>query len=231
MTTTAMLTRYRLRPVPWGWLTALAAGWFLATRLLVGIPGDPEIGVLLFRRAALLLGLGAAILTAPETDPPREVLRAGPVPLRRTLALRLAGWLLLAATPVLILAVGHGDIAGWRTIDLVWGALPNFLLVTAAGFLAASRTSVLGGGAAAMAAVVALSTAGRAWPAWFPIQLDSVPGDRHWQSSRAWMIGLGLVLVATALVTEGRTGTRLGVPRRRRGPARPGQAAKVRAGP
>jgi hypothetical protein len=90
--------------------------------------------------------LGAAILTAPETDPPREVLRAGPVPLWRTLALRLAGWLLLGATPVLILAVGHGGIAGWRTTDLVWGALPNFLLVAAVGFLAASRTSVLGGG-------------------------------------------------------------------------------------
>lgn len=56
MTTTAMLARYRLRPVPWGWLTALAAGWFLATRLLVGIPGDPKIGVLLFRRAASCSG-------------------------------------------------------------------------------------------------------------------------------------------------------------------------------
>jgi hypothetical protein len=226
MTTTAALARYRLRPVPWGWLTALAAGWFLATRLLVGIPGDPEIGVLLFRRAAFLLGLGAAILTAPETDPPREVLRAGPVPLWRTLALRLAGWLLLGATPVLILAVGHGGIAGWRTTDLVWGALPNFLLVTAVGFLAASRTSVLGGGAAAMAVVVGLDVAGRAWPAWFPVQLLSVPGDPRWHSSRAWLVGLSLALVV-ALALEARTGAGNGLPRRRRPATRPGSASEA----
>jgi hypothetical protein len=226
MTTTAMLARYRLRPVPWGWLAVLAAGWFLATRLLVGIPGDPEIGVLLFRRAAFLLGLGAAILTAPETDPPREVLRAGPVPLRRTLALRLAGWLLLAATPVLILAVGHGGIVGWRTIDLVWGALPNLLLSSAAGFLAASRTSVLGGGAAAMAVVVGLDVAGRAWPAWFPVQLLSVPGDPRWHSSRAWLVGLSLALVV-ALALEARTGVGNGLPRRRRPSTRPGSASEA----
>jgi hypothetical protein len=226
MTTTAMLARYRLRPVPWGWLTALAAGWFLATRLLVGIPGDPEIGVLLFRRAAFLLGLGAAILTAPETDPPREVLRAGPVPLWRTLALRLAGWLLLGAMPVLILAVGHGGIAGWRTADLVWGALPNFLLVTAVGFLAASRTSVLGGGAAAMAVVVGLDVAGRAWPAWFPVQLLSVPGDPRWHSSRAWLVGLSLALVV-ALALEARTGVGNGLPCRRRPATRPGSASEA----
>jgi hypothetical protein len=227
MTTTAALARYRLRPVPWGWLTALAAGWFLATRLLVGIPGDPEIGVLLFRRAAFLLGLGAAILTAPETDPPREVLRAGPVPLWRTLALRLAGWLLLGAMPVLILAVGHGGIAGWRTTDLVWGALPNLLLSSAAGFLAASRTSVLGGGAAAMAVVVGLDVAGRAWPAWFPVQLLSVPGDPRWQSSRAWLVGLSLTLVVVALALAARTGAGNSLPRRRRPATRSGSASEA----
>jgi hypothetical protein len=174
--------------------------------------------------------LGAAILTAPETDPPREVLRAGPVPLWRTLALRLAGWLLLGATPVLILAVGHGGIAGWRTTDLVWGALPNFLLVAAVGFLAASRTSVLGGGAAAMAVVVGLDVAGRAWPAWLPVQLLSVPGDPRWHSSRAWMVGLSLALVVVALALETRAGSRTGLPGRRRS-ARPGPASEARARP
>ena len=65
-------------------------------------------------------------------------------------------------------------------------------LATAAGFLAAGRTSVLGGGAAALAAVVGLATAGRAWPAWFPVQLGAVPGDPHWQASRAWMVAVSL---------------------------------------
>lgn len=229
--TPATLARYRLRPVPWGWLAVLAGGWLVFTRLLVDLPGDPFMGVTVFRWSALLLGLGGAVLAAPETDPPRELLRAAPVPRWRALALRLAGWLALGAAAILALAVLLDGTAGWAAADLARATLPGFGLATAVGFLAASRTSVLGGGAAAMAAVVALSTAGRAWPARFPIQLDSVPGDRHWQSSRAWMIGLGLVLVAAALVTEGRTGTRLGVPRRRRYPARPGQAAKVRAGP
>ena len=72
--------------------------------------------------------------------------------------------------------------------DLGWGALPNLLLVTAAGFLAARVTSTMGGGAAAFAAVMALDLVGRAWPAGFPIQLLSVPGDPYWQASRAWIV-------------------------------------------
>ena len=108
MTSTLPLVRGRLRPVPWCWLTVLAAGWFLATRVLAGIPGDPASGVVVVRWAAFLLGLGAAILTAPETDPPRDVLRATPLPLWRTLALRLTGWLLLGAVPVVALALEFG---------------------------------------------------------------------------------------------------------------------------
>jgi hypothetical protein len=231
VTPAAALTRYRLRPVPWGWLAVLAGGWLALTRLLVEVPNDPGIGVVVFRWAAMLLGLAGTVLAAPETDPPRDLLRAGPVPRWRALALRLTGWLALGAAAILALAALLDGTAGWAAADLARATLPGFGLATAVGFLAAARTSVLGGGAAAMAAVVALYQAGRAWPAWFPVRLDSVPGDRRWLSSRTWMVGLGLALVAAALVTERRTGARLAVPRRRRGPARPGQAARVRAGP
>jgi hypothetical protein len=229
MTTTLALARGRLRPVPWGWLAVLAAGWFLLTDLLAAAPRDPQVGIKVFRWAALLLGLGGAVLAAPETDPPRDLLRAAPVPRWRTLALRLAGWLLLGTVPALTLAVRLGGTAGWTALDLVRGALPNFLLATAAGFLAANLTSVLGGGAATMAAMIGLDTAGRAWPAWLPVQLASVPGDRYWQASRAWMLAVGLVLVAVALHLEARTGLRVGVPRRRRRPVRSRQASEARA--
>jgi hypothetical protein len=229
MTTTLALARGRLRPVPWGWLAVLAAGWFLLTDLLAAAPGDPQLGIMVFRWAALLLGLGGVVLAAPETDPPRDLLRAAPVPRWRTLALRLAGWLLLGTVPVLTLAVRLDGTAGWTTLDLVRGALPNFLLATAAGFLAANLTSVLGGGAAVMAAMIGLDTAGRAWPAWFPVQLASVPGDRHWQASRAWMLAVGLALVTVALHLEARASARVGVPRRRRRPLRSRQASEARA--
>jgi hypothetical protein len=231
MTTTLALARLRLRPVPWGWLAVMAAGWWLLSELLAAVPRDPQVGVVVVRWAALLLGLGGVVLAAPETDPPREVLRAVPVPRWRTLALRLAGWLLLGTAPVLVLAVRLGGTAGWTAADLVRGALPNFLLATAAGFLAASLTSVLGGGAAAMAALVGLDTAGRAWPAWFPVQLRSVPGGPYWQASRTWMVGLSLVLMAVALLLEGRAGARVGPPGRRRPTARPSPASQARARP
>jgi RNA polymerase sigma-70 factor, ECF subfamily len=224
MTTALTLAPGRLRPVSWGWLTVLALGWLPATRALTGIPGDPELGVVVFRWAALLLGLGAAILTAPETDPPRDILRAMPMPLWRTLALRLAGWLLLGAAPVLAMALGLGGTTGWTTTELGWGVLPNLLLVTAAGFLAARATSTMGGGAAALATVIALDAAARAWPAGFPVQLHSVPGDPYWQASQAWMVAGSLGLIAVGLALERRSGQRLRLSRRRRPSARPGPA-------
>jgi hypothetical protein len=230
MITTLALARFRLRPVRWGWLAVLAAGWFLLTELLAAVPRDPQLGVMVVRWAALLLGLGGVVLAAPETDPPRDLLRAAPVPRWRTLALRLAGWLALGALAVLTLAVRLAGTAGWTAADLVRGMLPNFLLATAAGFLAANLTSVLGGGAAAMAAIVGLDTAGRAWPAGFPVQLRSVPGAPHWQASRVWMVGLSLALVAVALLLEARAGTRVGLPHRRP-TARPSPASQASARP
>jgi hypothetical protein len=175
----------------------------------------------------MLLGLGGALLAAPESDPPRAVLRAEPVPLWRTLALRLAGWLALGAAPILALAALVDGLAGWTAADLISGTLPGFLLATASAFLAAARTSVLGGGAAALALVIGLSTAGRAWPAWFPVQLDHGPSDPRWPSSQAWMVGLSLTLVAAALVAERRTEPLLRLPHRRT-MAWPGPASDAR---
>jgi hypothetical protein len=229
MTTAATLARGRLRPIPWGRLAVLAAGWCLVAALLATVPRDPGRGVVVVRWAAFVLGLGGGVLAAPETDPARDVLRAAPTPWWRTLALRLAGWLLLGTVPVLALAVWLDGTAGWTAANLVRGALPNFLLVTAAGFLAASRTSVLGGGAAAMAAVVGLDTAGRAWPAEFPVQLRGVPGGPHWQASRVWMVAGSLALVVVALLAERRTG--LGLARPRRAGPRPGRLSDAGSGP
>jgi hypothetical protein len=231
MTTAVALVRGRLRPVPWGWLVTLVGGWSLLIQLLAIAVGNAEVGVVVYRWAAFLLGLGGGVLTAPETDPPRDVLRATPLALWRTLALRLAGWLALGAVPVVALAMRLGDTAGWMTTDLGWGVVPNFLLVTAAGFLASRVTSTLGGGAAALTTVIALDLAARAWPAGFPIQLLSVPGDPSWQTSRAWMVAGSLGLVAVALLLERSTGTHPGLPRRRRPSTRPGPAAQIRARP
>jgi hypothetical protein len=224
------LLRYRQRPVPWGWLAGLAAGWFLATRALVALPDDPGTGVAAVRLAAFLLGVSGAVLAAPETDPPRDALRATPTARWRTLALRLAGWLALGTAPILALAVLLDGTGGWTAPDLALAALPNFLLVTTAGFLVASRTSTLGGGAAALAVVVVLYLAGRTWPAWFPVQLGAVPGDPHWQASRAWLVAVSAALVVAALLVEGRAGLGLARSRRPASPL-PSPLSHARSGP
>jgi hypothetical protein len=211
---TATLAGHRLRPVPWPWLAVFAAGWFLLTDLLAGGATDPGEGVVRFRLLVFLLGLGAAVLSAPETDPPRALLRAAPVPLWRALALRLAGWLALGTPPVLTLAVLLDGTSGWTAAGLAGAALPSFLLVSAAGFFAARASSALAGGAAAGAAVAALGLAGRAWPE-LPLQLGSVPGAPHWQASRALMVVVAMLLVVATLALEQRTGRRPGPPRPR----------------
>jgi hypothetical protein len=82
-----------------------------------------------------------------------------------------------------------------------------------------------------MAVVAGLDVAGRAWPAWFPVQLRSVPGGPHWQASRVWMVAGSLALIAAALLLERRTGARLGLPGRRRPSLRSSPPSRVRAGP
>jgi hypothetical protein len=227
---TGTLARHRLRPAPWRWLAVFAAGWFLLAHLLATGASNPGVGVGRFRLLVFLLGLGAAVLTAPETDPARDVLRAAPVPLWRALALRLAGWLALGTLPVLVLAMLLDGAAGWTAADLARTALPSFLLVSAAGFFAARATSALAGGAAAIAAVAALGLAGRVWPE-LPLQLASAPGAPHWQTSRFLVLAVGLLLVVTTLSLEHRTGRLPGAPRRRALAPRARPAAGSRAHP
>jgi hypothetical protein len=100
--------------------------------------------------------------------------------------------------------------------------------VTAVAVLVARVTSVLGGGAAAMAVVIVLHLAERLWPSWFPVRLGAVPGGPHWQASRAWLVAGGLALLAAALLAERRSGARLRPPRRHP-PARTGQVSQVRS--
>jgi hypothetical protein len=195
---------------------------------VAGLPDDPGARVAVLRLAAFPLGVAGAVLSAPETDPPRDALRATTRARWRTLAGRLAGWLALGTVPVLALAVLLDGTGGWTTADLALAALPNFLLVTAAGFLAGSRSSTLGGGAAALTAVVVLYLVGRTWPAWFPAQLGAVPGGPHWQTSRAWLAAAGAALVVVAaLLAEGRAGLGLAAGRGRAWP-RPGPVAEAR---
>jgi hypothetical protein len=221
------LARFRLCPVPWAGLVVLAVVWVPLARLAVTGPAEPEDGVTAFRMAALALGLGAAVLAAPETDPPRDLLRATPLAHWRALAPRLAGWLALA-TAALLAAARLAGTGGWTGAELALAAWPNLLLMSAACLLGAGPTSTLGGGAAGLAVVVALERAGRAWPE-LPLRPVDVPGGPGWAASQAWTVALGLALAAAALLLEARAGTRPGA--RRPSPSRSRRATEARARP
>jgi hypothetical protein len=88
--------------------------------------------VTVVRLAAFLLGVSGAVLAAPETDLPRDVLRTTPTARWRTLALRLAGWLALGTAPIVALAVLLDGTGGWTAADLARGVLLAAPLVAAA---------------------------------------------------------------------------------------------------
>jgi hypothetical protein len=215
------LARFRLRPVPWAWLGLLAAGWVPFARLVATAPADPEIGVDAFLLAGLLLGLGAGVLAAPETDPPRDLLRAAPLARWAGLALRLAGWLALGTAAVAAASAWVGPTGGWTANQLARAAAVNFLLTTAVSFLAAGPTSAFGGGLAGLAAALAVEAAGRAWPEGFPVHLAPGPAD----PGRPWTLAASAALVAAALALEHRTGLGTGprpdAERRPRAPVEP----------
>jgi hypothetical protein len=200
------LARFRLRPVPWARLVLLAAGWVPFARLVATAPTDPQIGVDAFLLGGLTLGLGAGVLAAPETDPPRDLLRSVPVARWAGLALRLAGWLVLGAAAVAAASAWADGTAGWTAAQLARAAGANFLLATAVSFLAAGPTSAFAGGAAALAAALAVEAAGRAWPEGFPLRLAAGPGH----PGRAWTVAASAALVAAALALERRAGLRAG---------------------
>jgi hypothetical protein len=196
------LARFRLRPVPWAWLALLAAGWVPFARLVAAAPTHPQIGVDAFLLAGLLLGLGAGLLAAPETDPPRDLLRAAPVARWAGLALRLAGWLALGTAAVAAASAWVEGTGGWTANQLARAAAANFLLTSGVSFLAAGWTSAFAGGLTALAAALAVEAAGRTWPEGFPVRLAPGPTD----PGRPWTLAASAVLMAAALALEHRAG-------------------------
>jgi hypothetical protein len=205
------LARYRLRPVPWA---GLAAGLVVLAALALPFtagpgPGtaDRAIGVV-----GCLLGVGAALLTAPETDPDRGVLDAVPVPAWRTVALRLAAWAVMGGGVLTALAFALTWEYG-RLHDLLASGLPAFLFASALAAAAAARTSGLAGGGATTAAAVVLAVVGAFRPR-FPVRLLALPQEPGAATSRALLLAMAAVLVTVLLVERARRG----VPPPGRGP-------------
>jgi len=226
--TLVILARYCLRPLPCLRLAAGAVLAALAAALLYAAAPDPASAYGWLAAFAALLGLGGALLTAPETDPDSDALEPVPRAAWRTTVVRLAAWAALGAAVLGGLAAALSDSRGWSAAQLLLCAGPAFGLLTAVSAAVAARSSALVGGAAGLAAVGVL----RVLPTWFPrlpLQLGLLPDDPLTPTARGWVLGVTLALLAVVVGERRRRG--LGLPGARAARARGLHAAAPTAVP
>ena len=186
------LLRYRLRPVPWLLLGAIAACWLAVTDHF-----GPRFGasteIDLMQVAAAVLGLQSAWLVSDDVDPPLTLLATTPRTYRRAAALRTLVWLTLSTGALTLTAQYWPGGTPWPVLEATLA-----VLVLAAGVsltTAAWLGSHLGGAVALGVLLVAgLFVAGvhtgRA------VATSSSDPAAH----AAWELGIGLVLICLALV-------------------------------
>lgn len=212
------LARYRLRPVPWLPVAVAAVFGALTAALGFGAAADPVAAYGRLVLFAELLGLGGALLTAPETDPHSEVLEPLPRAPWRTTIVRLAAWALLGGVLLGGLALVLSGSRGWSGSQLL-GVLPAFALLTGLTAAVAARSSALLGAATGLAALFLL----RMLPLWqprLPLQLALAPADPLAPTARTWVLALAATLLVVVVGERYRRGLSLrSRPRRHSGRA------------
>lgn len=211
------LARYRLRPLPCLRLAVVVCLGALSAAALYADARDAASAYGRLATFAAVLGLGGALLTAPETDPDSDALEPVPRAAWRTTAARLTAWAVLGGTAQVGLAVVLSGSRGWSAPQLLLGAGPAFGLLTAVSAAVAARSSALMGGAAGLAILLVLEVL----PTWYPrvpLQLGLVPGHPLAAAASGWTLGVTVALFAVVVGERRRRG--LGPPGIRRGRAR-----------
>ncbi len=186
------LLGYRLRPVPWLLLAAIAACWLAVTDDF-----GPHFGasseIVLMQVAAAVLGVQSAFLVSDDVDPPLTLLTTTPRTYRRAAALRALIWLSLSTGALAMTAQYWPGGTPWQVLE---AALAVLVLATGVSLTTAVWLGSHLGGAVALGVLitggvlVASVHTGRA----------VVAGSPNPAVQAAWELGVGLVLICVALV-------------------------------
>jgi len=170
---------------------------------------------LIIKSCALVSGLGAAFMVSTDIDPPEAVLRVAPIAYWRTAGLRLLAWLSVGGSVLLSVAptLNAKPVSAGSIVVLWESFLPDFVLVSAVCFLAATIFGSYVGGGVSFVVIGGLALSGSRLRR-FPLGLTEAPPTSNgsvavwhrWQLGRGAVGLLSLVMIVSALGVLKRAG-------------------------
>jgi hypothetical protein len=186
------MLRYRLRPIPWPLLGAIAACWLAVTDRF-GPRFGASTDIDFMQVAAAVLGVQFAWLVSDDVDPPLTLLVTTPRTYRRAAAQRVLIWLVIS-TGALIVTAQYWP--GGTPRPVLEAALAVLVLAAGVSFTTAAWLGSHLGGAVALGVLLTGGLLVAGIHTGHAVAAASPDPAAH----AAWELSAGLVLICVSLV-------------------------------